>query len=88
MQDIIVGLLASLLTQFAKNHPSIPLSDKNILVIRLVVALLSVAATVLAALAGGSLSSLDWHALVSVVVNAGSAFLVASGVHSVFLRKG
>lgn len=85
--EIIIGIATALLTQLAKNHPSIPLSSGNAAAIRAVVAILAIVGTVLTALVEGKLASLDFQSIVGEAITAATIFFAATGFHGIFLRS-
>lgn len=87
--SMLVGLLVSLVVQFAKAHPWIPLSEKNIPAVRALVTLLSVIAGVALAYFEGpqAFLKLDHKALLLVASEAAWVLVGAVGSYYALLNK-
>ena len=87
MSDLLVGIVATLLSEFAKRHPKVPLSADNTKAVRSVVVVLSIVGTVLSGWAGGELANLDWTTLLNQAGDAVTSFAAATGIYHVFLKE-
>ena len=78
---LLVGVVSTLLTEFSKRHPAIPLAANNATAIRSVVAILSVVGTVLTAWITGDFATLEWKDLLTTATEAAESILIATGVY-------
>lgn len=86
MTSLIVALGSSLLAEGAKRWDKIPLSPQNTLAIRAVVAVLSLAGTILTAWTTGELAALDWKVLLDQAGSAITSFVAATGIYHFVLK--
>lgn len=73
--------------EWAKKHPSIPLSADKTSVVRLVTAVLAVAVGCLQAWLGGDLASFDFQAGLDTLTSAVMTFAAANGVYHVAVKQ-
>ena len=86
MENLLIGLGATLLAEGGKRWSRIPLSPENALAIRAVVAVISVVGTVLSAWASGELANLDWKITLDQLGNAITSFATATGIYHFVLK--
>lgn len=88
MTPLLVGIVASLITEFFKRHPKVPLAPTNVVAIRSVVAVLSILGTVGTAAVNGTLADLGWEGILNQLLAAVESILVATGTYKLFSLGG
>jgi hypothetical protein len=88
LAPVVLGPVAAFLMQVVKNHPKVPINAGNAALLRLLLALLAVAGSVLLAWIEGNLTQLDFKSLLQQVLDAFVIYTTAITAyeHSVKLK--
>lgn len=87
MAALLVGIAATLLSEWAKRSSHIPLSPDNTNAVRAVVVVLSVVGTVLSSWSSGQLATLDWTTVLNQIGGAIVSFAAATGIYHLLLKE-
>lgn len=87
LAPLVVGPLASLLTQAAKNAPAIPFAGNTRTALVLALGLVAMLCNLGIAALNGTLATFDYSALIDLTASTVTAVLVAAGGYSL-LKKG